>query len=172
MCGNTVCVYLSIVIVAMCGLQMRSLHTLLRILFSMVYIYISFTTAICALTCPYLLSPPSLQDVIECSQHLSGKHSWFSCSHPRFTYCNVCGEALHGVAWHGLSCEGMSHLVVCNCSSSIRCRLAKVVDESNRKHVRKYSAIHCSTWLTPDHFTFQMLNTCHKEMGYLCVCAL
>ena len=38
--------------------------------------------------------------------HLTGHHTWFSCSHPRKTFCNVCREQLHGMAWHGLSCEG------------------------------------------------------------------
>lgn len=36
----------------------------------------------------------------------SGEHVWYVSSHARPTYCNVCREALSGVAWHGLSCEG------------------------------------------------------------------
>jgi diacylglycerol kinase (ATP) len=48
-------------------------------------------------------------------QHLEGQHAWFSCSHHRRTYCNVCRERLHGVAWHGLSCE------VCKMKSHRRC---------------------------------------------------
>ena len=55
------------------------------------------------------------QAILEAIQHLEGQHSWFACSHPRPTYCNVCREQLHGVAWHGLSCE------VCKIKSHRRC---------------------------------------------------
>ncbi|XP_023710920.1 diacylglycerol kinase eta isoform X3 [Cryptotermes secundus] len=34
-----------------------------------------------------------------------GNHRWYSTSHARPTYCNVCKDALSGVASHGLSCE-------------------------------------------------------------------
>ena len=37
---------------------------------------------------------------------MSGLHNWYTCSHARPTYCNVCREALSGVTSHGLSCEG------------------------------------------------------------------
>ena len=53
--------------------------------------------------------------MLETLQHLEGQHSWFACSHSRPTYCNVCHEMLHGVAWHGLSCE------VCKFKSHRRC---------------------------------------------------
>lgn len=43
--------------------------------------------------------------------HFSGMHNWFSCSHARPTYCNVCREALSGVTSHGLSCEGVCALL-------------------------------------------------------------
>ncbi len=58
--------------------------------------------------------PPSQGDP-DSVQHMEGQHSWFSCSHARPTYCNVCRETLHGVAWHGLSCE------VCKFKSHRRC---------------------------------------------------
>uniref|UniRef100_A0A8C5G628 Diacylglycerol kinase n=1 Tax=Gouania willdenowi TaxID=441366 RepID=A0A8C5G628_GOUWI len=47
--------------------------------------------------------------------HFSGNHHWFSCSHARPTYCNVCREALSGVTSHGLSCE------VCKFKAHKRC---------------------------------------------------
>ncbi|XP_062873210.1 diacylglycerol kinase delta-like isoform X2 [Trichomycterus rosablanca] len=47
--------------------------------------------------------------------HFSGMHNWFSCSHARPTYCNVCREALSGVTSHGLSCE------VCKFKAHKRC---------------------------------------------------
>ena len=55
------------------------------------------------------------QGDLETFQHLEGHHSWFACTHSRPTYCNVCKEMLHGVAWHGLSCE------VCKFKSHRRC---------------------------------------------------
>lgn len=62
-----------------------------------------------------LLSLSSSQPSLDILQHLEGQHSWFSCSHHRRTYCNVCRGVLHGVAWHGLSCE------VCKMKSHRRC---------------------------------------------------
>ncbi|XP_060799284.1 diacylglycerol kinase delta-like isoform X3 [Neoarius graeffei] len=47
--------------------------------------------------------------------HFSGMHNWFSCSHARPTYCNVCREALSGVTSRGLSCE------VCKFKAHKRC---------------------------------------------------
>lgn len=71
---------------------------------------------------PYTLLPSihlplysSPQAVLDTLQHLQGQHSWFACTHSRPTYCNVCSEALHGMAWHGLSCE------VCKFKSHRRC---------------------------------------------------
>ncbi|XP_055852090.1 diacylglycerol kinase eta isoform X2 [Episyrphus balteatus] len=46
---------------------------------------------------------------------LSNHHHWYSTSHARPTYCNVCREALSGVTSHGLSCE------VCKCKVHKRC---------------------------------------------------
>ncbi|XP_044743893.1 diacylglycerol kinase eta [Chrysoperla carnea] len=46
---------------------------------------------------------------------LSGYHHWYTTSHARPTYCNVCREALSGVTSHGLSCE------VCKCKVHKRC---------------------------------------------------
>ena len=43
---------------------------------------------------------------------MSGLHNWYTCSHARPTYCNVCREALSGVTSHGLSCEGEFFCVV------------------------------------------------------------
>ena len=64
----------------------------------------------------YTPPPPThTQAILESIQHLEGQHSWFACSHGRPTYCNVCREQLHGVAWHGLSCE------VCKFKSHRRC---------------------------------------------------
>ena len=37
---------------------------------------------------------------------VSRQHKWFVSNHSVRTLCNLCGEALHGVAWNGLSCEG------------------------------------------------------------------
>ncbi|XP_068918570.1 diacylglycerol kinase kappa [Petaurus breviceps papuanus] len=39
------------------------------------------------------------------SDHFSSTHNWYTCSHARPTFCNVCREALSGVTSHGLSCE-------------------------------------------------------------------
>ena len=77
---------------------------------------------------PHSLTPslaPSLPPSLPCSPHiqpihkghqlLDGSHSWFMCSHTRPMYCNVCRVALHGVAWHGMSCE------VCKIKSHRRC---------------------------------------------------
>ncbi|XP_034024904.1 diacylglycerol kinase delta-like isoform X2 [Thalassophryne amazonica] len=47
--------------------------------------------------------------------HFSGMHNWYTCSHARPTYCNVCREALSGVTSHGLSCE------VCKFKAHKRC---------------------------------------------------
>ena len=58
----------------------------------------------------YLLQPGSR--VPPC---LTGTHHWYDRSHSKPTYCNVCREALHGVAWHGLSCEGIVCVCVCVC---------------------------------------------------------
>ncbi|XP_019863877.1 PREDICTED: diacylglycerol kinase eta-like [Amphimedon queenslandica] len=44
-------------------------------------------------------------EILDSFHHLDGQHSWFSCSHPRPVYCNVCGEALGRVTFKGLSCE-------------------------------------------------------------------
>jgi diacylglycerol kinase (ATP) len=38
-------------------------------------------------------------------EEVSRQHTWFISNHSTRTFCNVCGEALHGVAWNGLSCE-------------------------------------------------------------------
>ncbi|XP_052783557.1 diacylglycerol kinase delta-like isoform X2 [Mya arenaria] len=46
---------------------------------------------------------------------MSGLHNWYTCSHARPTYCNVCREALSGVTSHGLSCE------VCKFKAHKRC---------------------------------------------------
>ncbi|XP_051825144.1 diacylglycerol kinase kappa [Antechinus flavipes] len=39
------------------------------------------------------------------SDHFSSTHNWYTCSHARPTFCNVCRESLSGVTSHGLSCE-------------------------------------------------------------------
>lgn len=39
-------------------------------------------------------------------ENLSGGHNWYTCTHARPTYCNVCRDVLSGVMNHGLSCEG------------------------------------------------------------------
>ncbi|XP_051934670.1 diacylglycerol kinase delta-like isoform X2 [Hippocampus zosterae] len=49
------------------------------------------------------------------TEHFSGTHNWYACSHARPTYCNVCREALSGVTSHGLSCE------VCKFKAHKRC---------------------------------------------------
>lgn len=36
---------------------------------------------------------------------LSGAHNWYSCSHAKPTFCNVCRDMLSGVTSKGLSCE-------------------------------------------------------------------
>ncbi|RMX42934.1 hypothetical protein pdam_00001775 [Pocillopora damicornis] len=36
---------------------------------------------------------------------LSGAHNWYSCSHAKATFCNVCRDVLSGVTSKGLSCE-------------------------------------------------------------------
>ncbi|XP_067037295.1 diacylglycerol kinase delta-like isoform X1 [Acropora muricata] len=36
---------------------------------------------------------------------LSGGHNWYSCSHSKPTFCNVCRDLLSGVTSKGLSCE-------------------------------------------------------------------
>ncbi|KAL4219804.1 hypothetical protein ACF0H5_020216 [Mactra antiquata] len=46
---------------------------------------------------------------------MSGLHNWYTCSHARPTYCNVCRETLSGVTSHGLSCE------VCKFKAHKRC---------------------------------------------------
>ncbi|XP_078612439.1 diacylglycerol kinase delta-like isoform X2 [Branchiostoma floridae x Branchiostoma japonicum] len=45
----------------------------------------------------------------------NGMHNWYTCSHARPTYCNVCREALSGVMSTGLSCE------VCKFKAHKRC---------------------------------------------------
>ena len=60
-------------------------------------------------------SPSPSQPSCDILQHLEGQHTWFSCSHHKRTFCNVCREPLHGMAWHGLSCE------VCKMKSHRRC---------------------------------------------------
>ncbi|KAL4631692.1 diacylglycerol kinase delta-like isoform X8 [Arapaima gigas] len=49
------------------------------------------------------------------TEHFSGMHNWYACSHARPTFCNVCREALSGVTSHGLSCE------VCKFKAHKRC---------------------------------------------------
>ena len=73
--------------------------------------------------------------MLEALQHLEGQHSWFACTHARPTYCNVCREALHGVAWHGLSCE------VCKFKSHRRCvfRVEKVCKWTTRSSLEQAS---------------------------------
>ncbi|KAJ8348780.1 hypothetical protein SKAU_G00273690 [Synaphobranchus kaupii] len=48
-------------------------------------------------------------------EHFSGMHNWYTCSHARPTFCNVCREALPGVTSRGLSCE------VCKFKAHKRC---------------------------------------------------
>ena len=59
----------------------------------------------------------SLQDTEVALGELSRQHKWFVSNHASRTLCNVCGEALHGVAWNGLSCEGQ----LCSVSHSVWC---------------------------------------------------
>ena len=42
---------------------------------------------------------------------LSGAHNWYSCSHAKPTFCNVCRDLLSGVTSKGLSCEGQFYTV-------------------------------------------------------------
>ncbi|XP_027693437.1 diacylglycerol kinase delta-like [Vombatus ursinus] len=59
------------------------------------------------------MAPLSQPDLMSCgylhfqltSDHFSSTHNWYTCSHARPTFCNVCREALSGVTSHGLSCE-------------------------------------------------------------------
>jgi len=41
----------------------------------------------------------------ELTDRLSGEHHWYSSTHSRPTFCNVCGEQLAGISGKGLSCE-------------------------------------------------------------------
>ncbi|XP_065056573.1 diacylglycerol kinase eta-like isoform X2 [Rhopilema esculentum] len=41
----------------------------------------------------------------ELTDRLSGEHHWYSSTHSRPTFCNVCGELLAGISGKGLSCE-------------------------------------------------------------------
>lgn len=43
----------------------------------------------------------------ELTDRLSGEHHWYSSTHSRPTFCNVCGDLLAGISGKGLSCEGM-----------------------------------------------------------------
>ncbi|KAK3726917.1 hypothetical protein QZH41_016706 [Actinostola sp. cb2023] len=44
----------------------------------------------------------SQSDILD---QLSGTHNWYSCTHTRPTFCNVCKDILSGVTSKGLSCE-------------------------------------------------------------------
>lgn len=105
--------------------------------------------------------------LLECSRHLDGQHSWFSCSHPRPTYCNVCSETLHGVAWHGLSCE------VCKFKCHRRCvfnvvQNCKWATKSNLEHdqadiLPNFSFPH--QWLEGNLPAGSKCIVCHKTCG-------
>eukprot|EP00794_Sanderia_malayensis_P011142 gene11142-12314_t len=41
----------------------------------------------------------------ELTDRLSGEHHWYSSTHSRPTFCNVCGDLLSGISGKGLSCE-------------------------------------------------------------------
>ena len=85
--------------------------------------YVLLVTCVCA--CVYVRSNPVndyvcimyynclLQPGSHRSPCLTGVHHWYDRSHSKPTYCNVCREALHGVAWHGLSCEGIAYVCLC-----------------------------------------------------------
>lgn len=51
----------------------------------------------------------------ELTETLSGDHHWYSCTHSRPTFCNVCRDPLLGVTAKGLSCE------VCRYKSHKKC---------------------------------------------------
>lgn len=53
-------------------------------------------------------------------ENLSGGHNWYTCTHARPTYCNVCRDVLSGVMNHGLSCE------VCKFKAHKRCAAKSV----------------------------------------------
>ncbi|PFX32475.1 Diacylglycerol kinase eta [Stylophora pistillata] len=42
---------------------------------------------------------------VDLLDRLSGAHNWYSCSHAKATFCNVCRDVLSGVTSKGLSCE-------------------------------------------------------------------
>ncbi|KJE88393.1 diacylglycerol kinase kappa [Capsaspora owczarzaki ATCC 30864] len=48
-------------------------------------------------------------------------HNWYLATYKRLTFCNVCGDAIHGVTKQGLSCE------VCKFSVHSRCAAAAPV---------------------------------------------
>ncbi|XP_068687349.1 diacylglycerol kinase delta-like isoform X1 [Montipora foliosa] len=47
---------------------------------------------------------------------LSGGHNWYSCSHAKPTFCNVCRDMLSGVTSKGLSCEVCRYKVHTKCA--------------------------------------------------------
>ncbi|XP_041051199.1 diacylglycerol kinase eta isoform X2 [Carcharodon carcharias] len=53
-------------------------------------------------------------------EHFSGMHNWYTTSHARPTFCNVCREALPGMTSHGLSCE------VCKFKAHKRCAVRAI----------------------------------------------
>lgn len=52
---------------------------------------------------------PSLE---QCDSVTNGQHAWSVNSHSRPTYCNLCREALSGVAWHGISCDSTEFMQI------------------------------------------------------------
>ncbi|XP_066926103.1 diacylglycerol kinase delta-like [Clytia hemisphaerica] len=53
----------------------------------------------------------------ELSETLSGDHHWYSCTHSRPTFCNVCRDTLPGVTIKGLSCEVCRYKVHKKCAA-------------------------------------------------------
>ena len=71
----------------------------------------------------HVTCPLPLQDSEVALEELPRVHKWFVSNHSSRTLCNVCGEALHGVAWNGLSCEGemVEHSFHCVWSACVHC---------------------------------------------------
>ena len=61
---------------------------------------------------------------------LTGVHHWYDRSHSKPTYCNVCCEGLHGVAWHGLSCEVCKYKTHKRCAYMVKqsCKWTTIAD--------------------------------------------
>ncbi|KXJ26244.1 Diacylglycerol kinase eta [Exaiptasia diaphana] len=108
----------------------------------------------------------SQSDILD---QLSGTHNWYSCTHTRPTFCNVCKDILSGVTSKGLSCEVCRFKVHRRCAAKAPNNCKWTTIQSLRREALEFDETDPSSmphqWLEGNLVPGSRCNVCERQCG-------